>query len=206
MGRGNGRQQQDRGARDDFSHANDSGNRQGGHKSGRQEAAPVPKKEELIAAIVKKLAAMDDGHGTLHINEEVLNPTTNQKKLMNLIESKDVIFVNGPVGTGKTFWTCYAALKGMAEEKYSEIALTAPAVPADEDIGALPGTMEEKMEAHVSQILETFEELVGKGFRTQMQKAGLLQIKPHGFNRGTTYKRTLYILDESQNASARQLM
>jgi len=203
MGRDN-RQQQDR-ASNDFGKAN-GGRQQGGHKSGPQDAAPLPKKEELIAAIIKKIAAMQDDHGTLHTNGENLTPTANQKKLLDLIENKDVVLVNGPVGSGKTFWTCFAALKGLAEGKYHHVALTAPAVEADENLGFMPGEMENKMESHVNQLLESFDDLVGKGFRIQMQQTGLIEIAPHAFNRGRTYKNTLYILDESQNASARQLI
>jgi phosphate starvation-inducible protein PhoH and related proteins len=209
MSRGNNRQQQDRGSRDDFRSASGGsrqGGRQGSHRSGPQDGPPLPKKEELVAAIKKKLSEIDDGHGTLSIHGETLTPTKNQKTLMGLIGQKDIVFVNGPVGTGKTFWSCFAALQGLAEGKFDHIALTAPAVEADENIGFLPGEMEEKMENHVRQMLETFDEMVGKGFRIQMQQTGLLEIAPHAFNRGVTYKRSLYILDESQNASARQLM
>lgn len=205
MGRGNRQQQQDRGASNDFGKAN-GGRQQGGHKSGPQDTAPLPKKEELIAAIKKQLETIQDAHGTLNIGGEVLNPTVNQKKLMNLIENKDIVFVNGPVGTGKTFWTCFAALKGLAEGKYNHISLTAPAVEAGERLGFLPGTKDEKMEEHVNQILESFDDLIGKGRRIQMQQAGLIEIAPHAFNRGRTYKHTLYILDECQNATAKNLM
>jgi phosphate starvation-inducible PhoH-like protein len=191
-------------AGDAFGQANNKGN--GRHRSGPQDAAPLPKREELIGAITNKLAALQDGHGSLNISGEVLAPTANQKKLMSLINSKDIVFVNGPVGTGKTFWTCVAALKGLAEGKYHHIALTAPAVESDEKLGFLPGSKDEKLEEHVNQILESFDDLVGRDFRVQMQQAGLIEIAPHAFNRGRTYKHTLYILDECQNASAKNLM
>ena len=178
----------------------------GGHASGPQDTPPLPKAEELIASIRNKLEKIDDGHGTLHLGEEVLIPTKNQKTLVNLVGQKNIVFVDGPIGTGKTIWACYAALKGLAEGKFRRIALTAPVVEADEQIGFLTGDMNDKMEVHVNQILEAFDDLVGKGFRTQMQQTGMLEIAPHAFNRGRTYKNTIYILDESQNASARQLM
>ena len=174
-------------------------------RSGSNDNAAKPaQKTELLAAIKNALPAFGADRFTL--GEEEIRATPNQKELMRLVKTKDVVFVNGPFGTGKTFWTCLAALQGLAEKKYNKISLTAPAVGADEDIGFLPGTKDDKMAEHVNQILETIEDLVGKQIAASLREAGLVEIAPHGFNRGRTYKKTFYILDESQNASARQLM
>src|SRR5690554_6294461 len=95
-------------------------------------------KDQLIAAIESRLPAFHDGE--FQLGEEHIRATANQKTLLDLIDTKDVVFVNGPFGTGKTFWTTLAALRGLSERKYNKISLAAPAVGADEDIGFLPGT------------------------------------------------------------------
>lgn len=159
---------------------------------------------EILSAIRNKLPAF--GSFEFEMGDEKIAATKSQRELVGMIETKDIVFVNGPVGSGKTFWTCLAALQGLAEKKYNKICITVPAVEADENIGFLPGTADEKMAAHVNQIIETIEDLVGKKLCEDLRTAGILEIAPHAFNRGRTYKKTLYILDESQNASARQLL
>lgn len=158
---------------------------------------------QLTDRLHNKLPSLFD---TLELDGETLTPTKNQREILRLLKCKSAVFVNGPLGTGKTFWACYGALEGLANGKFKKLALTAPVVEADEQLGFLKGDMKEKMEMHVLQMLETIDELISKPLRTELEEAGMIEIAPHAFNRGRTYKNTIYILDESQNASARQLM
>lgn len=161
-------------------------------------------KTELLNAVRNALPAY--GADSFYLGDEQITATANQKKLLNLLDTKTVVFVKGPFGTGKTFWTCLAGLQGLVEKRYNRISLTAPAVEADEELGFLPGDKDAKMSQHVNQIIETLEDLVGKKTVQDLRNAGMIEIAPHAFNRGRTYKKTFYILDESQNASGKQLM
>lgn len=176
------------------------------NQNDKNAAAPVSKisKAELLNAVRNALPAY--GADSFHMGEEHIVPSANQKKLRDLLDTKTVVFVKGPFGTGKTFWTCFAGLQGLVEKKYNKISLTAPAVEADEELGFLPGDKDAKMAQHVNQIIETLEDLVGKKTVQDMRDTGLIEIAPHAYNRGRTYKKTFYILDESQNASGKQLM
>lgn len=140
------------------------------------------------------------------IDKEVMVPTKNQRAIMREIEKKPVVMIEGTFGTGKTIWTCYMALRGLVDGKYNRIAINAPAVEAGEKLGFLPGDADEKMNPHVLQILEGFDDFIGKDLREQMQLAGLIETEPHGFLRGRTMKKTFFILDECQNASGPNLM
>jgi phosphate starvation-inducible PhoH-like protein len=161
-------------------------------------------KNQLIATIKNRLPAI--GSTSFKMGDENIVATENQKKLVQLEETKTVVMVKGPIGSGKTFWTCKTALEGLVEGRYRTIALTAPAVEADEELGFLPGNANEKMHMHVLQLLEAIEDLVGKKVCQDLIDSEMLIIAPHAYNRGRTYKKTFYILDESQNASGRQLM
>lgn len=169
-------------------------------------AAPVSKisKTELLNAVRNALPAF--GADGFRMGDEEIKFTKNQKKALDLLEKKTIVFMKGPFGTGKTFLACYAGLQGLVEKKYNKISLTAPAVEADEELGFLPGDKDAKMAQHVNQIIETLEDLVGKKTVQDMRDTGLIEIAPHAYNRGRTYKKTFYILDESQNASGKQLM
>ncbi len=151
--------------------------------------------------------------GSLIFRHEILTPTDNQRILMDLIDTKDIVFADGPAGSGKTLWTCFMALQGLRQGRYQKIAIAAPAVEAEEQHGFLPGSINKKMDPFINQILETFDEILGNGdsyvgkpLREKLVSTGLIEIAPHAFNRGRTYKNTLYILDECQNASWKQLM
>jgi|GEM_PF-1302510 len=184
--------------------ANQNGNGGGYHKTSASQPLTKVQRERIIREVENALPAYSSE--SFPMNGETITPTANQKKLKELLDEKTVVFVNGPFGSGKTFWTCLAGLYGLAEGKYDKIALTAPVVEADEKLGFLPGDKNDKMKEHVNQIIETMEDLVGKNAVQKMLDGGILEIAPHAFNRGRTYKKTFYILDESQNASARQLM
>jgi len=137
---------------------------------------------------------------------ESLEPTANQRKLLTTVANHDVTFVDGPFGTGKTIWTVLAGLTGLIEKKFNRIAVTAPAVEAGERLGFLPGDKDAKMFEHVNQILEAFDDWIGKDIRIQLQNTGVIEIAPHAFLRGRTMKKTFFILDECQNASGKQLI
>jgi phosphate starvation-inducible PhoH-like protein len=165
----------------------------------------VMTKAQIVIQLKRVMAAAVSGNEYKTIEGEVLVPTKNQAAMMRAIEAKDVVLVDGPFGTGKTIWTCYMGLKGLVDKQHTKIAITAPAVPAGEDIGFLPGEKDEKMLPHVNQILESIDDWIGKPLRTEMMRAGLLVIEPHAFLRGRSMKNTYFILDESQNASGPQL-
>jgi len=171
-------------------------------------APPQPKlnRTELIKR-AKTLLQKSCADGKYQSREgEYLEPTPNQNHLIATVANHSATFVDGPFGTGKTIWTVLAGLTGLIEKKFNRIALTAPAVEAGENIGFLPGDKDAKMFQHVNQILEAFDDWIGKDLRVQLQNAGIIEIEAHAFLRGRTMKKTFFILDECQNASGKQLI
>lgn len=172
------------------------------------EGAPVPteNKQQLISRVKAIFAKNISGDVYTTNSGEELQPTENQKNLLNLVGKKDVVIVDGPFGTGKTMWTAYMGLIGLVEKKYNCIAITAPVVEAGEKLGFLPGEANNKMLPYVNQILESFDDWIGRELRTKLQAAGVIDIEPQAYLRGRTMKKTFFILDESQNCSGPQLM
>ena len=76
--------------------------------------------------------------------------------LMN--DTKSIVFGIGPAGTGKTLLACQAAVKSFIQNDVDKIIVTRPAVSADEDLGFLPGTLEEKMAPWTRPIFDVFRE------------------------------------------------
>lgn len=174
--------------------------------NGAADIDPRANRTQLLKEAKTILNQRIDGHNFRTVDGEELTPTRNQNAFMGVLSNKPIVFVDGPLGTGKTLWATYMALVGLTNKKYNYITLTAPAVEAGEKLGSLPGTKDEKMLPHIIQILGNIDEWIGKDLRVKLQDAGVIEIESHAFMRGRTFKKTFVILDESQNASGKNLM
>jgi len=122
-----------------------------------------------------------------------------------LDESKNIVFGIGPAGTGKTMLACQAAVKNFLDGTVDRIVVTRPAVSADEDLGFLPGTLEEKMAPWTRPIFDVFREHFYAGEIEGMIKEGVIEISPLAYMRGRTFKDAYIIADEMQNATPNQM-
>jgi len=100
------------------------------------------------------------------INDRFGNPiipmTQGQFELVNAIETHDIVFVNGPAGAGKTFIATCMAVAAMDAGRFKHLVLTRPIVESGEELGFLPGTMEEKVEPYMRPLYESLEKLKPK--------------------------------------------
>ena len=126
--------------------------------------------------------------------------------LLKLMDSdKDIVFGIGPAGTGKTMLACQVAVKNFLENNVDKIIVTRPAVSADEDLGFLPGTLEQKMAPWTRPIFDVFREYFYSNEIENMIAEGLIEISPLAYMRGRTFKNAFIIADEMQNATPNQM-
>lgn len=118
---------------------------------------------------------------------------------------KPMVFAIGPAGTGKTMLACYAAIQGLNDDSYKKIILTRPAVSVEEDIGYLPGTLEEKMDPWTRPIMDIFAEFYDQSQIASMIKDKIIEICPLAYMRGRTFKNAFIIADEMQNSTSNQM-
>jgi|TARA_B110000211_G_scaffold218568_1_gene263506 phosphate starvation-inducible protein PhoH and related proteins len=118
---------------------------------------------------------------------------------------KPMVFAVGPAGTGKTMLACYAAIQGLNDDSYKKIILTRPAVSVEEDIGYLPGTLEEKMDPWTRPIMDIFAEFYDQSQIASMIKDKIIEICPLAYMRGRTFKNAFIIADEMQNSTPNQM-
>jgi phosphate starvation-inducible PhoH-like protein len=116
-----------------------------------------------------------------------------------------MIFAIGPAGTGKTMLACYAAIEGLNDGDFNKIILTRPAVSVEEDIGYLPGTLEEKMDPWTRPIMDIFSEFYSQHQIGNMIKEKIIEICPLAYMRGRTFKNAFIIADEMQNSTPNQM-
>lgn len=138
---------------------------------------------------------------------EILPRNKNQETylLALLNERKDIVFGIGPAGTGKTLLAVQVAVKKFKEGSVDKIVVTRPAVSVDEDLGALPGKLEEKMAPWTRPIFDVLREYFNSREIEGMIEEGIIEIAPLAYMRGRTFKYSYIIADEMQNATPNQM-
>lgn len=116
-----------------------------------------------------------------------------------------IVFGIGPAGTGKTMLAVLAAIKKFKDREIDKIIVTRPAHSADEDIGFLPGTLEQKMAPWTRPIFDVLRDYFTASEIEGMLREGVLEIAPLAFMRGRTFKDAYIIADEMQNATQNQM-
>jgi phosphate starvation-inducible PhoH-like protein len=129
-----------------------------------------------------------------------------QGQYISLISSSIVTFGLGPAGTGKTYVAAALACEQLASKKISQIIISRPAMEADENLGALPGELEEKFDPYFAPVRDVLYERLGKNHTEGMIKSGRIQIQPLAYMRGKSFKDAWVILDEAQNTSPKQML
>jgi phosphate starvation-inducible PhoH-like protein len=119
--------------------------------------------------------------------------------------TKDIVFGIGPAGTGKTLLAVQVAVKHFKEGKIDKIIVTRPAVSVDEDLGFLPGTLEQKMAPWTRPIFDVLREYFNAREIEGMIEEGIIEIAPLAFMRGRTFKNSYILADEMQNATPNQM-
>lgn len=120
-------------------------------------------------------------------------------------EKKKITVATGPAGTGKTLFAVEYGIKNFLLGKYEKLIFTRPAVSVDEDLGYLPGTLEEKMAPWVRPIYDILYGFIAPKEVTTMIEEKQIEIAPLGFMRGRTFKNTWIIADEMQNSTVGQM-
>jgi phosphate starvation-inducible PhoH-like protein len=131
------------------------------------------------------------------------NQETYLQKLQD--ERKNIVFAVGPAGTGKTLLAVLNGIKLLQEGVIEKIIVTRPAVSVDEDIGFLPGTLNEKMAPWTRPIFDVLGEYYQTKEIAAMLEDGIIEISPLAYMRGRTFKNAYIIADEMQNATQNQM-
>lgn len=133
----------------------------------------------------------------LSLNEE-------QKQTKACILTDSISVLTGKAGSGKTLLACQIALEYLFYREIDKIIITRPTV-SNEDIGFLPGSMEEKMNPWVAPIHANMYMLAGKDKIQKMIGEDKLEIAPISFMRGRTFVNSCVIVDEAQNITKSQM-
>ena len=132
---------------------------------------------------------------------------THQEEYVATLKNKDkkIIVVTGPAGTGKTLFATEYGVKNFLLGTCDKLIFTRPSVSVDEELGFLPGTLEEKMAPWMRPIYDVLYNFVTPKEVLALMEEKTIEIAPLGFMRGRTFKNSWIVADEMQNASISQM-
>jgi phosphate starvation-inducible PhoH-like protein len=136
---------------------------------------------------------------------EPKNSSQDEYVKMLKIKQKKIIVATGPAGTGKTLFATEFGMKNFLMNNVEKIIFTRPSVSVDEDLGYLPGTLEEKMAPWVRPIYDIIYRFINPKEVTQLVEDKVIEISPLGYMRGRTFKNAWIIADEMQNSTVAQM-
>lgn len=165
--------------------------------------------ERIVLAGAENSAELNGGTETqiLHgVGGKIIKAKTyNQKRLVESMHKNDMVFAVGPAGTGKTYTGVALAVKALKEKQVKRIILTRPAVEAGENLGFLPGDLNEKLDPYMQPLYDALRDMIpGEKLQGYIEK-GTIQIAPLAFMRGRTLDNAFVILDEAQNTTHAQM-
>ena len=131
--------------------------------------------------------------------------TANQARMVDAVNSNDLVFAVGPAGTGKTYTGVALAVKALKEKQVRRIILTRPAVEAGENLGFLPGDLKEKLDPYMQPLYDALRDMIPPEKLANYIENGTIQIAPMAFMRGRTLDNAFVILDEAQNTTHNQM-
>ncbi len=140
-----------------------------------------------------------------HKRRKVVPRSPRQKEYIDSIKDNDLIFAIGPAGTGKTYLAIAMALGALKNRLIERIFVSRPVVEAGENLGFLPGDLQEKIDPYLRPIYDALREMVGMERMQRMIDSGVLEIAPLAYMRGRTLNNSFAILDEAQNCTVIQM-
>lgn len=163
----------------------------------------------LPALIAAQQDCVHSGHVSyIHIPQglkRVYPKTVRQAELIEVLKKYELVFTLGPAGTGKTYIAVAEALRQLLSRQVRKVVLTRPVVEAGENLGFLPGDLEQKIHPYVRPLYDAMESLIPFETIRKLEESGMIEVAPLAYMRGRSLKEAVIILDEAQNTTREQM-
>ncbi len=137
--------------------------------------------------------------------KQVAPKSVNQRRYIQAIQDKDVVFGIGVAGTGKTYLAVAMAVQALMQKQVNRIVLARPAVEAGEKLGFLPGDLQDKVDPYLRPLYDALFDLIDYERVTRLLEKRVIEVAPLAFMRGRTLSDAFIILDEAQNTTSEQM-
>lgn len=165
----------------------------------------MPSSEDAKRRAMSRKARMAKGVITFAGGNPVRAKTAGQTAYVQAMESNTVTFGIGPAGTGKTYLAVAKAVRALEDGRVRRIVLTRPAVEAGENLGFLPGTLNDKVDPYLRPLYDALSDMLGAPQLKRYMDENVVEVAPLAYMRGRTLNDAFVILDEAQNATVQQL-
>jgi phosphate starvation-inducible PhoH-like protein len=128
-----------------------------------------------------------------------------QDLYLRLLKRHELVFAEGPAGTGKTWLAVGHAVSLLEQGVVERLILSRPAVEAGERLGFLPGDMREKVDPYLRPIYDGLHDFMDARMVERGMQTGMIEVAPLAFMRGRTLTKSCVLLDEAQNATTMQM-
>ena len=140
-----------------------------------------------------------------HKGKPLRPKTIGQKKYVESIRKKDIVFGIGPAGTGKTYIAVAMAVNAFKNKEVQKIILARPAVEAGERLGFLPGDLQDKVDPYLRPLYDALYDVLGRDASLRLKEKEAIEVVPLAYMRGRTLDNSFIILDEAQNTTREQM-
>jgi phosphate starvation-inducible PhoH-like protein len=161
-----------------------------GRSTGGDGAAFRPEDGQVLLAGLRKLIA---------------SKSEGQRLYLESVANNDIVVAIGPAGTGKTYLAVAAAVDALRKNRVKRIILARPAVEAGENLGFLPGDLQEKVDPYLRPLYDALEDIMPSDWVRRSLESRTIEIAPLAYMRGRTLADAFVILDEAQNATTAQM-
>jgi len=168
----------------------------------------VRRLSEELAGTSKPLAEADRDEFRILLSgtRKVITPRSDgQRAYLEAIAADDIVISIGPAGTGKTYLAVAMAVDALLKNRVKRIILARPAVEAGENLGFLPGDLQEKVDPYLRPLYDALEDMMPHDRVRRALEARTIEIAPLAYMRGRTLSDAFVILDEAQNATTAQM-
>ena len=139
-------------------------------------------------------------------SRRVISPKSDgQRRYLEAIAQHDIVIGIGPAGTGKTYLAVAKAVEALHKKRVKRIILARPAVEAGENLGFLPGDLQEKVDPYLRPLYDALEDMMPVERVRRAIEDRTIEIAPLAYMRGRTLSDAFVILDEAQNATTAQM-
>lgn len=130
-----------------------------------------------------------------------------QKEYANLIYENEIVICSGPAGTGKSHTAIAIGLELVRDNlsPYKKLIVCTPAIEAEENLGFLPGSMEEKLAPYLASSVSLIDKVIGKVNREALTHQNIIEIEALAYIRGKTIDNAIFIMEEAQNMTPNQM-
>ncbi len=131
--------------------------------------------------------------------------TVGQTEYIKNVRENDIVFSIGPAGTGKTYIAVAFAVAALESHQVDRIVLSRPAVEAGENLGFLPGDLQDKIDPYLTPLYDALGDMLLQTKLKPLLAKKIIEVIPLAYMRGRTLNNAFLILDEAQNATAMQM-